>query len=62
MHGGPAGIWLAFIAPDVGRDISWAIVAVTGANIVAALAMLLTTAFLDPGFIPRQDPDNADLG
>ncbi len=49
-----AGIWLGFIAPDEGRDISWAIVAVIAASFIITIACLLTTSFMDPGFIPRQ--------
>ncbi|KAK9837930.1 hypothetical protein WJX74_007972 [Apatococcus lobatus] len=50
----PTGVWLGFIAPDEGRDISWAIVAVIAATFVITVSCLLTTSFMDPGFIPRQ--------
>ena len=53
-------MWLAFIAPDEGRDISWAIVAVIAATFVITVACLLTTSLMDPGFIPRQHVGEVD--
>lgn len=52
-----AGVFFGFLAPDLGRDYSWAVVGVTGALVAASLACLCTTAFMDPGFIPRSRED-----
>ena len=57
-----AGVFFGFLAPNLGRDYSWAVVAVTAALVAASLACLCTTAFMDPGFIPRNREVDAELG
>ncbi|KAK9823357.1 hypothetical protein WJX72_002144 [[Myrmecia] bisecta] len=58
----PCGVFFAFVAPHIGRDISWAVVAVIGVNVVVSVITLLITALLDPGFIPRKPLDDTELG
>ena len=53
----PMGIFFGFVAPTVGPRISWALVAVAGFLFLVAICSLLTTATLDPGFIPREAED-----
>lgn len=50
---------MGFEAKPIGDSISWAPVAVIGAAALASLALLLTTAFMDPGFVPRDPPEEA---
>ena len=58
-----AGVYFAFIAPDNGRNYSWAIPAVVAALLLVSVALLLVTAVLDPGFVPRNtNPNDAELG
>lgn len=53
----PSGVYLGLIVPYLGRNVSWAFVAVAAAIIAFVLLMLAMTAFRDPGFIPRSPPD-----
>lgn len=54
-----AGVFLGLVAPYLGRNISWALVAITCVMIVVTAVALSLTAFRDPGYIPRSgdDPD-----
>ena len=57
------GIYFGFIASDNGHDQSWAVPAIVAALTAASIALLLTTACLDPGFLPRNDdPIDTELG
>ena len=61
--GCPAGIYFGFIAPDNGANNSWAVPAIIAVLGAASIGMLLTTALLDPGFLPRNDdPVDTELG
>jgi DHHC palmitoyltransferase len=51
---------LVFVAPYLGDNISWALVAITVVVIVFVLTALCRTALMDPGFIPRSPP-NSDV-
>lgn len=51
----PIGVFLGFIAPYLGREVSWSLVAVTCVLAAVALGLLLATALRDPGFYPRSD-------
>lgn len=58
-----AGVYFGFVAPDNGRNQSWAVPALVGALLLASVALLLVTALLDPGFVPRNtNPKDAELG
>lgn len=60
---GLAGIYFGFIAPDNGPNQSWAVPAVIAVLVVASVALLLVTALMDPGFVPRNtNPKDAELG
>lgn len=56
----PCGIFFGFVAPKVGPNISWALVAVVAAELVLALIFLGLTALRDPGFFPRDDPNRPE--
>ena len=59
----PAGVYFGFIAPDNGRDQSWAVPVIVAVLLIAAVTLLLMTALIDPGFVPRNnDPRDAELG
>lgn len=60
--GGRAVVFFVWLAPAVGRDFSWAVVAVAALLFAASLAFLLATALSDPGFVPRDPPDEAEMG
>lgn len=55
-------MFFAFLAPDLGRDFSWAVPALTAALVAVSLACLCVTAFMDPGFIPREHDVDLELG
>lgn len=44
---------MGFVAPWLGRHLSWALFAVSIVLIVLSLGMLCLTAFTNPGFLPR---------
>lgn len=48
-----AGVFMGFVAPWLGRHLSWALFAVSIVLIVLSLGMLCLTAFTNPGFLPR---------
>ena len=54
-------MFLGLVAPYLGREISWALVAITCVIVTAVAVALSLTAFRDPGFIPRSD-DDPDCG
>ena len=57
------GIYFGFLAPDNGANQSWAVPAIIAALAAASIALLLTTALMDPGFLPRNDdPVDTELG
>lgn len=41
------------VAPELGENISWSVVAISALLIAISLSMLLCTALRDPGYIPR---------
>lgn len=51
----PCGIFFGFAAPKIGPNISWALVAIVAAELLASLFCLAMTALRDPGFYPRED-------
>lgn len=55
-------VFFVWLAPAVGRDFSWAVVAVAALLFAGSLAFLLCTALLDPGFVPRDPPDEVEMG
>lgn len=55
-------VFFIWLAPAIGRDFSWAVVAVVALLFSASLAFLLATALLDPGFVPRDPPDDVEMG
>lgn len=50
---------MGFEAKRIGDDISWAVVAVVAALTVVSMGLLYATAFVDPGFLPREDDRDA---
>ncbi|KAK9792476.1 hypothetical protein WJX73_002427 [Symbiochloris irregularis] len=59
----PAGIYFGFIARDNGIEQSWAVPVIIAVLVVASVALLMTTAIMDPGFVPRNmDPKDMELG
>ena len=56
----PCGIFFGFVAPKVGRNVSWALVAVVAVELVLAMVFLALTALRDPGFFPRDDPNRPE--
>lgn len=44
---------MGFEAKRIGDDISWAVVAIVAVLTLASLGLLYATAFVDPGFVPR---------
>lgn len=58
----PAALFFAKLAAPLGRDFSWAVVAIAGVLLLLSLAFLFTTAFMDPGFIPRVDEADIETG
>jgi hypothetical protein len=52
-----AGVFFGFLADDLGRNFSWVVVAIAGVLVLLSMAFLLTTACMDPGFIPRDSED-----
>ncbi|KAK9819184.1 hypothetical protein WJX81_007202 [Elliptochloris bilobata] len=58
----PSVVFFVWVAPAVGRDFSWAVVAVAALLFAGSLAFLLCTALLDPGFVPRDPPDDVEMG
>ena len=57
-----AAVFFVWLAPAIGRDFSWAVVAVAALLFAGSLAFLLCTALLDPGFVPRDPPDEVEMG
>jgi len=55
-----AGVFLGFEGRKIGEDISWAVIAIVAALTVTSIGLLCATAFVDPGFVPR-DPED-DVG
>ncbi|KAL4433935.1 hypothetical protein ABPG75_000376 [Micractinium tetrahymenae] len=53
----PVVVFCIWVLPWVGQHLSWALVAISGVLIALSITMLATTAFKDPGFIPRSPPD-----
>ncbi len=51
----PCGIFFGFVAPKIGPNITWALVAIIAAELLASLFCLCMTALRDPGFYPRED-------
>ncbi|KAL0020011.1 hypothetical protein WJX77_003088 [Trebouxia sp. C0004] len=51
----PCGIFFGFVASKIGPNISWALVAIIAAELLACLFCLCMTALRDPGFYPRDD-------
>ena len=51
----PVAIFFGFVASKVGPNISWALVAIIAAELLASLFCLSMTALRDPGFYPRDD-------
>lgn len=56
----PSAVYFVFVAPYLGRHISWGFVGAAAALVAFVLLMLVMTAFRDPGFIPRSPP-NSDV-
>ena len=54
-----AGVFLGFEGKKIGDDISWAVIAIVCALTLASVALLYATAFVDPGFVPRDPEDEA---
>lgn len=57
LIGVPAAAFLAWVAPDLGSELSWAIVAVSAVLTVLPFVMLSLCSLRDPGFLPRSDID-----
>ena len=53
----PTAVFLIWVAPYMGRRVSWAILAVSCVLPALCLTWLLLTACRDPGVLPRQEPD-----
>jgi palmitoyltransferase ZDHHC9/14/18 len=53
----PTAVLLAWVAPYMGRMVSWALLAISCVLPAASMAFLLLTACVDPGVLPRQAPD-----
>ncbi len=51
----PCGIFFGFVASKIGPNISWALVAIIAAELLACMFCLCMTALRDPGFYPRDD-------
>ncbi|KAK9905979.1 hypothetical protein WJX75_010025 [Coccomyxa subellipsoidea] len=58
----PCGVFFGLVAPDLAREFSWVVVAFAIVLAVLCLGFLFTTAFMDPGFIPHDQPDDMELG
>ena len=50
---------MGFETKKIGEDISWAPIAIVGALSLISLGLLFATAFIDPGFVPRDPEDHA---
>ena len=57
-----AGIFMGFEANKIGRDVSWGVIALIGVLSLISIALLFTTAFMDPGFVPRDPEDEVERG
>lgn len=44
---------MGFVAPWLGRHLSWALFAVSIVLILLSIGVLFATAFTNPGFLPR---------
>lgn len=54
---------MGFEAKKIGESISWAVVAIVGALTVVSIGLLYATAFVDPGFLPRDlEQESAEEG
>lgn len=51
----PIAVYFVLVAPDVGRRISWALVAVTAVTSFTTYAALLITGLKSPGIVPRSE-------
>jgi len=51
---------MIFVAPWLGQHLSWALFVISLLLIVATIAMLLATAFVNPGFLPRDLQSSED--
>ena len=57
------GVFMGFEAKPIGKDISWAVIAIVAALTVISVGLLYATAFVDPGFVPRDlEEDAAEEG
>lgn len=56
----PCGIFFGFVAPKAGSNITWALVAIVAAELVASVFCLCMTALRDPGFYPRDDANRPE--
>ena len=50
---------MGFEARPIGYDISWAVVAIVGFLTLVSMGLLYATAFVDPGFVPRDSEQDA---
>ena len=50
---------MGFEAKKIGEDISWAAIGVIGGLALISLFLLFLTAFMDPGFVPRDPMEDA---
>ncbi len=50
---------MGFEAKRIGDDISWAVIAIVAVLTVISVGLLYATAFVDPGFVPRDLEDEA---
>ena len=53
------GIFMGFEAKPIGEDISWAVVAIVAFLTLVSVGLLYATAFVDPGFVPREPDEEA---
>lgn len=54
---------MGFEAKPIGDDISWAVIAIVAALTVISVGLLYATAFVDPGFVPRDlEEESAEEG
>ncbi|CAL8472070.1 g11612 [Coccomyxa elongata] len=58
----PCGVFFGLVAPHLIHEFTWVPVAFAIVLAVLCLAFLFVTAFMDPGFIPRDQPDDLEIG
>lgn len=56
------GVFFGFEGKRIGEDISWAVIVIIGILTILSLGLLYATAFIDPGFIPRDPPEDIEDG